>query len=121
LCVLLEQKHYILIWDIAENIQLVGFCKTAFNSELFLVKLLFLIHHEGETLSLGGEMKPIYPMADWFQPFGIIIATMAAVIASQALISGSFTLINEATRLNFWPKVRIKYPRSTRSVVYSFY
>jgi KUP system potassium uptake protein len=30
-------------------------------------------------------------MADWFQPFGIIIATMAAVIASQALISGSFT------------------------------
>jgi KUP system potassium uptake protein len=48
-------------------------------------------------------------MADWFQPFGIIIATMAAVIASQALISGSFTLIKKAMRLNFWPKVRIKY------------
>jgi KUP system potassium uptake protein len=43
-------------------------------------------------------------MADWFQPIGIIIA--AAVIASQALISGSFTLINEAMRLNFWPKVK---------------
>jgi KUP system potassium uptake protein len=45
-------------------------------------------------------------MADWFQPIGIIIATLAAVIASQALISGSFTLINEAMRLNFWPKVK---------------
>jgi KUP system potassium uptake protein len=44
-------------------------------------------------------------MADWFQPIGIIIATLA-VIASQALISGSFTLINEAMRLNFWPKVK---------------
>jgi KUP system potassium uptake protein len=48
-------------------------------------------------------------MPDWFQP-GIVIATLAAVIASQALISGSFTLINEAMRLNFWPKVKIKYP-----------
>jgi len=38
------------------------------------------------------------------------IATGAAIVASQALISGSFTLINEAIRLNFWPKVRIVYP-----------
>ena len=47
-------------------------------------------------------------MAEWFLPVGIVIATMAAVIASQALISGSFTLINEAMRLNFWPKVKIE-------------
>jgi KUP system potassium uptake protein len=46
-------------------------------------------------------------MADWFQPFGIIIATMAAVIASQALISGSFTLINEAMRLNSGQKLEL--------------
>ena len=81
----------------------------------------FLIHHEGETLlSLGGENgNPFYLiMADWFQPFGIIIATMAAVIASQALISGSFTLINEAMRLNFWPKVRIKYPTEVQGQLY---
>src|SRR6478609_3815204 len=65
----------------------------------------YLIHHEGETLEgLGGEFgNPFYLiMADWFKPFGIVIATLAAVIASQALISGSFTLINEAMRLNFW-------------------
>jgi KUP system potassium uptake protein len=57
-------------------------------------------------------------MADWFQPFGIIIATLAAVIASQALISGSFTLINEAMRLNFWPKVKIKYPSELKGQLY---
>lgn len=81
----------------------------------------WLIHHEGQTLAeLGGEFgNPFYLiMADWFQPIGIIIATMAAVIASQALISGSFTLINEAMRLNFWPKVKIKYPTDLKGQLY---
>ena len=78
----------------------------------------YLIHHEGETLqSLGGN--PFYLiMADWFQPIGIVVATLAAVIASQALISGSFTLINEAMRLNFWPKVKIKYPTELKGQLY---
>ena len=81
----------------------------------------YLIHHEGSTLQgLGGKNgNPFYLiMADWFQPFGIVIATLAAVIASQALISGSFTLINEAMRLNFWPKVRIKYPTELKGQLY---
>ncbi|GEC71875.1 KUP system potassium uptake protein [Flavobacterium flevense] len=81
----------------------------------------YLITHQGETLqSLGGKNgNPFYLiMADWFQPFGIVIATMAAVIASQALISGSFTLINEAMRLNFWPKVKIKYPTELQGQLY---
>ena len=81
----------------------------------------YLIHHEGETLqSLGGKNgNPFYLiMADWFQPVGIVIATLAAVIASQALISGSFTLINEAMRLNFWPKFRIKYPTELKGQLY---
>ena len=81
----------------------------------------YLIHHEGETLlSLGGKNgNPFYLiMADWFQPFGIVIATTAAVIASQALISGSFTLINEAMRLNFWPKVKINYPTELQGQLY---
>jgi len=43
---------------------------------------------------------------------------LAAVIASQALISGSFTLINEAMRLNFWPKVKIKYPTELKGQLY---
>ncbi len=81
----------------------------------------YLIQHEGETLqNLGGKNgNPFYLiMADWFQPVGIVIATMAAVIASQALISGSFTLINEAMRLNFWPKVKIKYPTELKGQLY---
>lgn len=81
----------------------------------------YLIKHEGERLiDLGGKnANPFYLMMDsWFQPIGIVIATMAAVIASQALISGSFTLINEAMRLNFWPKVKIKYPTDLKGQLY---
>lgn len=81
----------------------------------------YLIKHEGDTLmNLGGKnANPFYLiMENWFQPIGIIIATMAAVIASQALISGSFTLINEAMRLNFWPKVKIKYPTDLKGQLY---
>ena len=81
----------------------------------------YLIHHEGETLtSLGGPNgNPFYLiMPNYFQPIGIVIATLAAVIASQALISGSFTLINEAMRLNFWPKVKIEYPTELKGQLY---
>ena len=81
----------------------------------------YLIGHKGETLqTLGGKNgNPFYLiMESWFLPFGIVIATLAAVIASQALISGSFTLINEAMRLNFWPKVKIKYPTELKGQLY---
>jgi KUP system potassium uptake protein len=55
---------------------------------------------------------------DWFQIPGIIIATAAAIIASQALISGSFTLISEAIRLNLWPKMKIKYPSEAKGQLF---
>jgi KUP system potassium uptake protein len=57
-------------------------------------------------------------MPQWFVPYGIIIATMAAIIASQALISGSYTLISEAIRLNLWPKVRIMYPTISKGQLF---
>jgi KUP system potassium uptake protein len=47
-----------------------------------------------------------------------LIATAAAIIASQALISGSYTLISEAISLNFWPKIRIKYPTLLKGQMY---
>lgn len=84
----------------------------------------YLIANEGKTLAqLSGDAanpgNPFYLiMGDWFLPIGIAIATMAAVIASQALISGSFTLISEAMRLNFWPKVLIKYPTELKGQLY---
>ena len=48
----------------------------------------------------------------------MIIATAATIIASQALISGSFTLISEAISLNFWPRVTVKYPTTVRGQIY---
>lgn len=48
----------------------------------------------------------------------ILLATAASIIASQALISGSFTLISEAISLNFWPRIRVKYPTNIRGQIY---
>lgn len=76
----------------------------------------WLISLEGSWL---GTTNPFYAlMPTWFLPFGIVWATISTVVASQALISGSFTLINEAIRLNFWPKARIKYPGDIKGQLY---
>jgi KUP system potassium uptake protein len=90
------------------------------------VKLMLLLNYFGQgawLLSMQGSTlngkNPFYLlMPQWFVPFGILIATGATIVASQALISGSFTLINEAMRLNFWPKVRIKYPTELKGQLY---
>jgi KUP system potassium uptake protein len=57
-------------------------------------------------------------MPQWFIIFGVVIATTAAIIASQAMISGSFTLISEAMRLNLWPKLKIRYPSEARGQLF---
>src|SRR5690606_19425643 len=62
---------------------------------------VWLLEHEGARLGQGNPFYLIMP--DWFIPYGIGMATIAAVIASQAMISGSFTLVAEAVRLNVWP------------------
>jgi KUP system potassium uptake protein len=65
------------------------------------------------------DTNPFYAiMPAWFLPFGIVLATVAAIIASQAMISGSYTLISEAISLNFWPKIRIKYPSSAKGQMF---
>jgi len=66
-----------------------------------------------------GDVNPFFAIV----PHGlllpsIILATAATIIASQALISGSFTLISEAISLNFWPKVRVKFPTTVRGQIY---
>jgi len=90
----------------------------------------YLIAHQGEFLKYGEPAKqaglksfdalnPFYEMMPpWFVPVGIAIATTATIVASQALISASFTLINEAMRLNLWPKVKIKYPTAIKGQMY---
>lgn len=73
--------------------------------------------HQGDPL-LGGR-NPFYEMMPaWFLLPGIVIATAAAIIASQALISGSFTLISEAMSLNFWPRVSVRQPSDLKGQIY---
>jgi KUP system potassium uptake protein len=82
-----------------------------------------LKHHTGQMMdnatrsSLG--INAFYDlMPEWFIVPGVIIATSAAIIASQAMVSGSFTLISEAIRLNLWPKMSIKYPSEAKGQIY---
>jgi KUP system potassium uptake protein len=90
------------------------------------VKTCLLLNYFGQGVYLWqiqnellNDRNPFYRMMpEWFLIFGISIATLAAVIASQALISGSFTLIAEAVRLNIWPKVKINYPSEEKGQLY---
>ena len=76
----------------------------------------WLIAHNGQSFA---DTNPFYAiMPEWFLFYGIAIATIAAIIASQAMITGSFTLISEAVRLNIWPKVMIRYPSNQKGQLY---
>ena len=90
------------------------------------VKICLVVNYLGQGAWLMSEQNnfldgrnPFYKiMPEWFLLFGIAIATMAAIIASQALISGSFTLINEAISLNFWPRITLKNPTNNKGQIY---
>lgn len=73
--------------------------------------------HQGETL-LNGRNPFFEIIPTWFLLPSIIISTCATIIASQALISGSFTLISEAMNLNFWPRVTVRQPSDSKGQVY---
>jgi len=71
------------------------------------------------TDSINEWTNPFFSiMPHWFLIIGILISTAAAIIASQALISGSYTLISEAIQLNFWPKIKINYPTNVKGQMY---
>jgi len=57
-------------------------------------------------------------MPHWFIIAGVVIATSATIIASQAMIAGAFTLISEAMRLNLWPKFKINYPSEEKGQLF---
>lgn len=82
-----------------------------------------LNHHTGRLMDEATRehagINAFYDlMPQWFIVPGVIIATTAAIIASQAMVTGSFTLINEAMRLNLWPKMKIKYPSEARGQIF---
>ena len=57
-------------------------------------------------------------MPHWFVLIGVVIATSAAIIASQAMVAGAFTLIGEALRLNLWPKMKVTYPSEAKGQLF---
>lgn len=76
----------------------------------------WLLNHQGETI---GQLSPFFHIIpDSIFWLAIGLATLATVIASQALITGVFTLINEAMQLNIWPKHRVQYPSILKGQLY---
>ncbi|MCU7547999.1 KUP/HAK/KT family potassium transporter [Chitinophagaceae bacterium LB-8] len=90
----------------------------------YLGQAASLLHyHKGVTITdeIRNEIgiNAFYDlMPQWFIIIGVVIATSAAIIASQAMISGSFTLISEAMRLNLWPKFKIRYPSEEKGQLF---
>jgi KUP system potassium uptake protein len=89
------------------------------------VKTALLLNYFGQgawlmmNVEKGPYINPFFEiMPKWFLLPGVALATAAAIIASQAIISGSFTLISEAVSLNLWPKIRVLQPTFVRGQVY---
>jgi KUP system potassium uptake protein len=103
-----------------------GHCgKTNIRVSWTFVKLALLLNYFGQgawlmnNISSGVSVNPFFEiMPKWFLIPGVLLATAAAIIASQAIISGSFTLVSEAVSLNFWPKLRVLHPTYIRGQVY---
>ena len=90
----------------------------------FSVKVCLLANYFGQAAYLlstkySAEKNPFFAIVpDSFIVFQVVLATLAAIIASQSLITGSFTLISEAIKLNLFPKLMIKYPTELKGQVY---
>ena len=90
------------------------------------VKVMLVLNYLGQGAwiiahvdNLTSDLNPFYAiMPHGMLFFGIIMATLAAIIASQALISGSFTIFSEAMNLKFWPRQKIKYPTDVKGQLY---
>jgi KUP system potassium uptake protein len=93
-----------------------GFVKTCLLLN-YMGQAAWLMSLSDNTL-LNGRNPFFEIMPHWFLIPGIFIATSAAIIASQALISGSYTLINEAMNMNFWPRVAVRQPSEIKGQIY---
>lgn len=80
----------------------------------------WIIHAKGNPAYENLEnLNPFFQiLPEGWIVFGVVFATIAAIIASQALISGSFTLVSEAIKLKLLPRMRIFYPGSSIGQMY---
>lgn len=92
----------------------------------FFVKVMLILNYLGQGAwilahagSIDTQVNPFYGMMpSGFVGAGIVIATLAAIIASQALISGVFSLIGEAVNLDIWPRMKITHTGSVKGQLY---
>lgn len=90
------------------------------------VKTMLVTNYLGQAAWIVSNPDLNYPninpffmmMPEWFRLTGIIMSTAAAFIASQALISGAFTIISEAMSLDLWPNVKVFYPTRIKGQMY---
>lgn len=90
------------------------------------IKVMLILSYAGQTAWLlqhvgeeTGTISPFYHIVpDAIYLPSLAIATLATIIASQALISGCFTLINEAIRLDLWPRHRVAFPGNMKGQIY---
>ncbi len=94
-----------------------GFVKVALLLSYF-GQGAWLMEHQGQTLGTKLPFFEIMPQSEAFLIFGVILATLATIIASQSLISGTFTLVNEAMKLKLWPATRVRYPSQVKGQIY---
>jgi KUP system potassium uptake protein len=103
-----------------------GHCgRTNIQVAWIFVKVSLLLNYfgQGAWLLANGvpeaDLNPFFAiMPNWFLIPGILLATAASIIASQAIISGSFTIVKEAISLNLWPKVKVLNPTHVKGQVY---
>lgn len=89
------------------------------------VKIMLILNYLGQGAWLiastpaAAGVNPFYAImpAGFIVP-GILMSTGAAIIASQALLSGSFTIFSEAMGLDFWPRLKVKYPSALKGQLY---
>ena len=90
------------------------------------VLTMLLLNYAGQSaymLTMDGQQlndhSPFYMiMPTWFLPIGIIVATSATMIASQAILTGCFTLVNEAMKLKLWTNFKVVYPSTVKGQIY---
>lgn len=76
-------------------------------------------NHTDRGLNAINDLNPFFQMLpDTLRPFGVILSTLAAIIASQALITGSYSIVSEAVRLDLMPHMKINYPSETKGQIY---
>lgn len=135
ICLLIESPHWFLILGAvflcttgAEALYSdLGHCgKRNITISWIFVKSMLILNYLGQgawvlsnpDMAVGNE-NPFYAiMPQDILLFSIVMATGAAIVASQALISGSFSILSEAMNLRFWPRMRIKHPTNVKGQLF---